>query len=64
MKLKSSFVFGVIALAAAPFASAQVVINITGATAFRDAADTALKALLDEGTPGTTPTQYRSGTAP
>jgi hypothetical protein len=64
MKLKSSFVFGVIALAAAQFASAQVVINITGATAFRDAADSALKALLDEGTPGTTPTQYARADIP
>lgn len=43
MKLKSSFVFGILALASAQMASAvPIVINITGATAFRDAARTAI----------------------
>lgn len=46
MKLKSTLVFGALAIAASQFASAQTVVNITGATAFREAAHSAIISLL------------------
>jgi len=49
--MKSTIISSVFALACASFAQAQTVVNITGATAFRDAAHNALIALLGgEGT--------------
>jgi hypothetical protein len=53
MKLKASFLAGLVTLAGASFASAQAIeINITGATAFRAAANNSILELL--GGPGVT----------
>jgi hypothetical protein len=46
MKLKTAILAGLLALAAGSTASAQTVINITGATAFRAAANDAIIAIL------------------
>jgi len=56
MKLKFSLLAGLAALGFASSASAQTVINITGATAFRSAAHTAIINVL--GGPGTTEYGY------
>jgi len=49
MNLKSTFIAAVAVLGLAASVSAQTVINITGATAFREAAHAAIRASLDVG---------------
>lgn len=53
MKLKSTLVISAMALASAPFTQALTTVNITGATAFRDAAHAAILATLTDGPTGT-----------
>lgn len=56
MKIKISLLAGLAALGFASSASAQTVINITGATAFRAGAHNAILAILSDG--GTVPVKY------
>lgn len=56
MKIKISLLAGLAALGFASTASAQTVINITGATAFRAGAHNAILAILSDG--GTFPVKY------
>lgn len=53
MNIKISLLAGLAALGFASTASAQTVINITGATAFRAAANRTILTLLNDGNPGT-----------
>ncbi|MBL9155233.1 MAG: hypothetical protein JNK37_22310 [Verrucomicrobiales bacterium] len=54
MNLKSILLTGLAAFGVSSLASAQTIINITGATAFRAGAHNAILAILDDGTPGST----------
>jgi hypothetical protein len=53
MNIKISLLAGLAALGFASTASAQTIINITGATAFRAAANRSIVTILDDGNPGT-----------
>lgn len=53
MKIKISLLAGFAALGFASSAPAQTIINITGATAFRAAANNTILELLNDGSPGT-----------
>jgi hypothetical protein len=53
MNIKISLLAGLAALGFASTASAQTIINITGATAFRAAANRSILTILDDGNPGT-----------
>lgn len=53
MNIKISLLAGLAALGFASTASAQTIINITGATAFRAAANRSIVTILNDGNPGT-----------